>query len=367
VAELRDYGEIDRTTKKGSEFMSKHGTSGLMLLLAMSIAAATPAFSQRIPFEPNLANVAAGKDVKVLNRTVSAMDKGGRPTIRFDERPGDGLVLWPEVEFSDGTIEFDAGGKDTFQQSFVGVAFHGLGEAFDAVYFRPFNFRTSEPVRRNHAVQYVSNPAYTWQRLRNEYPEKYEKPVVPAPDPNGWFHARIVVAYPKVSVSVNGAAEPSLVAEQLSDRKAGWFGLWVGNGSGGEFANLKISSVLYKRTFFSLDSKPIPDQEPHVTEHFRAIIQDAMSGTMRPDDYTPEFWKQLSPVQKDIQADLKKHGELISLTLIDRQVVDGRRSYRYRLEFSNARAVEHFVVDEHNKLALIQSEGGETKPAAADK
>jgi hypothetical protein len=301
--------------------MSKCGTSELALILAISFATAMPAFSQENPFEPNLANVVAGKDVKVLNRTASAIDKDGRPAIRFDERPGDGLALWPEVEFSDGTIEFDARGKDVFQQSFIGVAFHGFGEAYDAIYFRPFNFRTSEPARRNHAVQYVSNPAYTWERLRKEYPEKYEKPVVPAPDPNGWFHARIVVAYPKVIVFVNDTAEPSLVVEQLSDRKVGWVGLWVGNGSGGEFANLKISSVAYKKTSLSLESKPIPDQEPNVTAHFRAMIQDVMNGTMRSDDYTPELWQQLSPIQKDIQSDMQnKQGELISMTLIDRQI-----------------------------------------------
>jgi hypothetical protein len=68
----------------------------------------------------------------------------------------------------------------------------------------------------------------------------YEKPVEPAPDPNGWVHARVVVAYPTVSVFVNGAAEPSLVVEELSGRKTGWFGLWVGNGSGGDFANFRV-------------------------------------------------------------------------------------------------------------------------------
>lgn len=206
--------------------------------------ATTVAFSQGTSFEPNLASVPVGKDVKISNRTVTTSVKEGRPAIRFDERAGDGLVLWPGMNFSDGSIEFDVRGKDVVQQSFVGFAFHGVGETYEAVYFRPFNFGVSDPVRRLHAVQYVSEPAYGWERLRNEHPEKYEKPIVPAPDPNGWFHARIVVAYPKVSVWVNDAAEPSLVVEELSDRKDGWFGLWVGNGSGGEFANLKVSSVL---------------------------------------------------------------------------------------------------------------------------
>jgi hypothetical protein len=57
--------------------MSEHRALKLMFLLAICVAATMPAFSQGTPFEPNLANVAAGKDVKVLNRSVSATDKEG--------------------------------------------------------------------------------------------------------------------------------------------------------------------------------------------------------------------------------------------------------------------------------------------------
>jgi hypothetical protein len=128
------------------------------------------------------------------------------------------------------------------QQSFVGVAFHGVdGTTYDAIYFRPFNFRAEDPARRQRAVQYISQPAYTWQKLRTEHPGRYEQPVNPVPDPNSWFHVRVVVAAPTVSVFVDGATEPSLVVNLLSDRKRGRVGLWVGNGSGGDFANLKIS------------------------------------------------------------------------------------------------------------------------------
>lgn len=69
---------------------------------------------------------------------------------------------------------------------------------------------------------------------------EYEKGLNPPPDPNGWFHVRVVVASPKVSVFVGDAKEPSLVVDQLSDRKKGMVGLWVGNTSGGDFANIKI-------------------------------------------------------------------------------------------------------------------------------
>jgi hypothetical protein len=44
-----------------------------------------------------------------------------------------------------------------------------------------------------------------------------------------------------VSVYIDDGKEPALVVEQLSDRKKGLVGIWVGNGSGGDFANLKIT------------------------------------------------------------------------------------------------------------------------------
>jgi hypothetical protein len=50
-----------------------------------------------------------------------------------------------------------------------------------------------------------------------------------------------VIANPKVSVFVNDSKEPCLVVDLLNDRKTGSVGLWVGNNSGGDFANLTIT------------------------------------------------------------------------------------------------------------------------------
>lgn len=217
------------------------------VLAILSLASPLTLSSQAKPFEPDLANVAPAKDVKLVNRAVSASDMNGKPALRLDERPGAGLVEWPDVQFADGTIEFDVRGKDVLQQSFVGLAFHGVGETYEAVYFRPFNFRAADPDRHSHSVQYVFEPTYSWDRLRSEHPGQYENAITPAPDPNSWVHARVVVDYPKVSVFVNNATEPSLVINELSDHKSGWVGLWVGNGSGGEFAKLRISSATLRQ------------------------------------------------------------------------------------------------------------------------
>jgi len=190
---------------------------------------------------PDLPGLAMRQGFKAFNRSVSSFDDGKRKGVRLSESAGDGVAYLPEIEFTNGTIEFDVKGKDVLQQSFVGVAFHGVdGTTYDAIYFRPFNFKAADTARRSHGLQYISQPAYTWQKLRAEQPDKYEQALTPAPDPNGWFHVRVVVASPKVSVFVADAKEPSLVVNQLSDRRKGLVGLWVGNNSGGDFSDLKI-------------------------------------------------------------------------------------------------------------------------------
>jgi hypothetical protein len=77
--------------------------------------------------------------------------------------------------------------------------------------------------------------------LRKDKTGQYEKPIVPAPDGDAWFHVQIVVEKQSVSVYVNNGKGPSLLVEELSDRTGGGVGLWVGPGQGGYLANLKIT------------------------------------------------------------------------------------------------------------------------------
>lgn len=158
----------------------------------------------------------------------------------LDAMPSNGLAIIKESNFRNGTIEIDIKGKDVQGESFVGVAFHGVNDStYDAVYFRPFNFRS--PERKHHSVQYISHPVFTWYKLREEHTGEYEKEVNPVPDPNDWFHATLVIDYPSVKVYVNHSDEPSLVVKQLSAQSSGFVGLWVGNGSDGSFRNLEIA------------------------------------------------------------------------------------------------------------------------------
>jgi hypothetical protein len=212
------------------------------LCLIALLSAAMPAGAQSSE-SPDLTAVGRDPRWKVAGRTTSMVDVKGKHALKITEGKGMGLVWHDGYDFANGVIELDMLGRSQpIQGSFLGVAFRVVdGQTHDAVYFRPFNFRAADPARHSHAVQYASHPRWSWQTLRSEHPGEYEQAIVPEPDGDEWFHARIVVERPHVTVFVNGATKPSLVVKELSDRAHGSVGLWVGEGSGGHFANLRVS------------------------------------------------------------------------------------------------------------------------------
>jgi len=126
--------------------------------------------------EPDLAKLFASGSIKTYNRTATLTESGERKNgIHLDEKPNAGIAWLDEIEFSEGTIEFDLKGRNMLQKSFVGIAFHGVDDkTYDGVYFRPFNFKAVEMERKNHSVQYISLPANDWPKLRKEFPDQYE-------------------------------------------------------------------------------------------------------------------------------------------------------------------------------------------------
>ena len=176
------------------------------------------------------------------NRAAEPFNEDGKKGIRLSEAPNDGVMILKDFEFREGTIELDIKGKNALQQSFVGLAFHGQDlNTYDAIYFRPFNFMNPDTSRRRRAVQYISMPNYPWEKLRQDHPGKYENRVQPVPNPDGWFHVRIVVFGKRVRVFVNDSETASLEVEKVTSTTKGGLGLWVGNSSGGSFANLEIT------------------------------------------------------------------------------------------------------------------------------
>ena len=175
-------------------------------------------------------------------RNMETLTNNEKKGVSFQYEEPVALLVLKNYDFSTGTIEFDVRGRDVLQRCFVGFAFHIQNDStYDAVYFRPFNFHNPDSVRRTRTVQYISQPTYTWRKLRADYPAQYEKKVIPVPGAEDWFHAKMVIDDKNVSVYVNNAEQPSLVAQKMTNTTHGGLGLWVGDPTEGDFANLKIT------------------------------------------------------------------------------------------------------------------------------
>jgi glyoxylase-like metal-dependent hydrolase (beta-lactamase superfamily II) len=204
------------------------------------------------PFVDGVARVAAPAEVHVdpdavvkswqaVNRKPTVVDSGGMRFVRFGEAPGAGVAWTPTIDFADGEIELDVRGRDVFQKSFVGIAFRAArADSAEVVYLRPFNFQSTDSTRHAHAIQYTSYPAFPWERLRADTPGKYESAVLPEPQPNDWVHLRFVLRGTDLQVYVNRAPQPALHVQTLGGQTHGGFGLWVGDLSPGDFANITL-------------------------------------------------------------------------------------------------------------------------------
>ena len=178
--------------------------------------------------------------LRVVNRTASKLDD--RNGVRLSGASGNGVAWIEGSEFDTGTIDVDIRGQESLGQLYVGVAFHRKSDdSYEAVYLRPFNFRATDPLRRQHAVQYIMLPDYDWPRLREDYPEEFENPVDASLDPTGWVHLRVALDAHKLQIFVGPDAKLALEVRKLGELSGGQVGLWVGDDSGGDFANLVIT------------------------------------------------------------------------------------------------------------------------------
>lgn len=186
-------------------------------------------------------DISSADNFEVINRHVIVHDSANKKIVHLDAAEGDGVAWLKTINFSTGIIEMDVMGKDVMQQSFVGIAFHGIDDSsFDAVYFRPFNFLAADAIRKSHSVQYICLPKYEWSYLRENFPGKYENALTQSIEPSSWFHVRVVVEVDKISAYVNNDNTPSLVVKPLANYTTGKIGFWVGNGSDGDFSNLTV-------------------------------------------------------------------------------------------------------------------------------
>lgn len=186
--------------------------------------------------------------------TVAAVDYKGKQAIAL-EMPGmptneKTVAVLKGIDFHNGTIEATISGQPRANsgegaRGFVGIAFRVAADTskMELFYIRPTNGRANDQVRRNHSTQYVSMPGFPWEKLRKETPEKYEAyaDMVPAE----WIKVKIEVKDETAKFYVNGASQPTLIVNDLKQGKdlRGSVGLWIGPGSLGHFADLKVTKA----------------------------------------------------------------------------------------------------------------------------
>jgi len=181
----------------------------------------------------------AAKFSKTLNGHTEVVTYRGRRAVKLVPAPEtagkdeDMLAILDSSEFKDGTIEIAVAGQPRpgmppDSRGFIGIAFRTgtAGEWSEVFYLRPTNGRADDQLRRNHSAQYVSHPAFTWNRLRSENPGVYESYV--DLQPGIWTTMRIFVSGQTARLYVNGSAQPALIVNDLKHGDArGRIALWA--------------------------------------------------------------------------------------------------------------------------------------------
>jgi hypothetical protein len=216
------------------------GLSGLVAPTALSAQPARYPLTSTASLRPHnvIAEPATFQGKKGLKVMASAESVPG----------GEELVLITDLEFGDGVIEAEIAGdirpgSAEGARGFVGIAFRVQNDlrTYDAFYLRPTNGRSDDQVRRNHAVQYVSQPEWTWSRLRQEFPAKYESYADLLP--GTWTRVKIEVRADRARLYLHDMQQPTLIVNDLKSgaHAKGAIALWIGPGTVAYFRNLRVS------------------------------------------------------------------------------------------------------------------------------
>ena len=189
-------------------------------------------------------------DFELHDVVASVVEYDGREALRLIDPEGErrsGIAVLRDTTFRDGTIELDVAGVRAAHahpddRGFIGVGFRlsddgGTGEL---VWLRPENGRADDQLRRNHATQYASSPDWTWFRLRDEEPGRYESYVDLVP--GAWTRMRVEVEGVRMRLYVHDAEQPCLVVNDLKlGEREGRVALWIGAGTEGYFSGLRLT------------------------------------------------------------------------------------------------------------------------------
>lgn len=221
----------------------------IFLSFTIFVAGITVAQKSGAGARPRLDSPAA---FEMAGGTATPVTYRGRHAVRLQPPAGqeksDGSVfaILNGFDFKDGTIELDVAGaphagSPPNMKGFIGLAFRVQphGSPAELIYLRPSNGRDEDQLVRNHSVQYVSDPDFSWQRLRKESPGVYES--YTDLEPGVWTHMKIVVSGTKARLYVNGATQPCLVVNDLKRGEGrGQVALWAHASTDAYFANLVI-------------------------------------------------------------------------------------------------------------------------------
>ena len=185
--------------------------------------------------------------------------RGVRVTISDDARrrlagqqgqqpPLEQLAVIEGTDFANGVIEAEISGAPAADagegaRGFVGIAFRVQPDlkTYDAFYLRPTNGRADDQIRRNHSVQYISHPAWTWFRMRQETPKKYESYVDLVP--GAWTKIRIEVRGDRARLFVHGQEQPTLIVNDVKSgaQARGAIALWIDAGTVAHFRDVRVT------------------------------------------------------------------------------------------------------------------------------
>ena len=207
----------------------------IIVLLGILFLTSINSFSQQ---QINLSEKLLNKKIKAVNRIIS-LNEDYPDAVEMDAMNSDGLGIIQDIEFDNGIIEIEIMGENNPGKSFIGIAFNIQNdENYEAVYFRPFNFIAEEQLRKDHMVQYIFHPEFTWRKLRDERTGEFEDEIANPPNPDDWFKVIIHINDEKVEVYVNDISKPVLTIDRLATTKSNKIGIWTGFGSSGRFRNL---------------------------------------------------------------------------------------------------------------------------------
>ncbi|MCG2616311.1 hypothetical protein LZZ85_18575 [Terrimonas sp. NA20] len=156
-------------------------------------------------------------------------------------------VKWLAHDVSAGVIEVKVFSRikpdSPFKQArgFIGLVFY-IGEddkAFESVYLRPSNGRSTDSAMRSHAVQYFAYPDHKFDRLRREAPGIYESGADIGL--NEWISLRLEITKYARRLYINEGKIPVLsVMEPRGTQSYGAIGLWVDIGTEGYFKEFRF-------------------------------------------------------------------------------------------------------------------------------